>query len=204
MKKPLQTILILAFIFSLAAISYAQGRQTGTIYGLVVDEEGNPLPGATVTLTGTGLMGQRTYITSEAGRFRFPALSPGEYQVRVEMPGFKTIVRKGLIVRVGQTTEVKIEMAMSAIEEEVEVVAESPVVDVKSSKASINYSAEFISSIPMNRDLYDIQNSIPGAIADGAEYRRTSSILGGTVRSALYALDGVPMNDPATFYSMAN
>lgn len=204
MKKPLQTILILAFIFSLAAIAYAQGRQTGTIYGLVVDEEGNPLPGATVTLTGTGLMGQRTYITSEAGRFRFPALSPGEYQIRVEMPGFKTIVRKGLIVRVGQTTEVKIEMPMSAIEEEVEVVAESPVVDVKSSKASINYSAEFIASIPMNRDLYDIQNSIPGAIADGAEYRRTSSILGGTVRSALYALDGVPMNDPATFYSMAN
>jgi hypothetical protein len=56
----------------------------------------------------------------------------------------------------------------------------------------------------MNRDLYDIQNSIPGAISEGRDYRRTSSILGGTVRSQLYALDGVPMNDPATFYSMAN
>jgi len=204
MKDLVKVFLILFFVFSLVAISFAQGRQTGTLYGLVVDEEANPLPGATVTLTGTGLMGQRTYITTEGGRFRFPALSPGEYEIRVEMPGFKTVIRKGLILRVGQTTEVKIEMTMSTIEEEVEVIAESPVVDVKSSKASINYSADFIASIPMNRDLYDIQNSIPGAIADGAEYRRTSSILGGTVRSALYALDGVPMNDPATFYSMAN
>jgi hypothetical protein len=56
----------------------------------------------------------------------------------------------------------------------------------------------------MSRDLYGIQNSIPGAISEGVDYRRTSSILGGTVRSQLYQLDGVPMNDPATFYPMAN
>jgi hypothetical protein len=56
----------------------------------------------------------------------------------------------------------------------------------------------------MNRDLYGIQNSIPGAVSEGVDYRRTSSILGGTVRSQLYQLDGVPMNDPATFYPMAN
>ncbi|MGD8540224.1 MAG: hypothetical protein PVI66_16040, partial [Candidatus Aminicenantes bacterium] len=64
--------------------------------------------------------------------------------------------------------------------------------------------AEFLATIPMNRDLYGIQNSIPGAVSEGVDYRRTSSILGGTVRSQLYQLDGVPMNDPATFYPMAN
>ncbi|MBE0460457.1 MAG: TonB-dependent receptor [Candidatus Aminicenantes bacterium] len=204
MKNILKLPIILLLAFGLAVFSFSQGRQTGTISGIVADEEGNPLPGATVIISSPSLLGQRLYITSATGKFRFPALLPGEYEVRVEMPGFKTVVRKGLLCSVGKTTECRICLTISAIEEEIEVVAESPVVDVGTSKVSVNYSSDFIASIPMNRDLYDIQNSIPGAISDGAECRRTSSILGGTVRSTLYALDGVPMNDPATFYSMAN
>lgn len=196
--------LILLLSLTLTSITLAQ-RQTGSIYGTVVDEEGNVLPGATVTLSGPSLLGTRTYVTSDTGKFRFPALSPGpKYELKVEMSGFKTTIRKGLIVSVGKSTEVTITLEVATIEEEVTVTAESPVVDVESSKVSVNYSSEFIASIPMNRDLYDIQNSIPGAISEGRDYRRTSSILGGTVRSQLYALDGVPMNDPATFYSMAN
>jgi hypothetical protein len=120
------------------------------------------------------------------------------------MPGFKTIRRPGLIVSVGKVTEIEVVMEVTTLEEEVTVTAESPVVDAETSKTSVNYSSEFLASVPMARDLYGIQNSIPGAISEGVDYRRTSSILGGTVRSQLYQLDGVPMNDPATFYPMAN
>jgi len=194
---------ILLLAFGPASASFAQ-RQTGVIAGRVIAREENPLPGATVTISGPALMGINSYLTSNTGFFRFPSLFPGEYELRAEMPGFKTAVRKGLIVSVGKTTELTIELEVAVVEEEVTITAASPVVDVETSKASVNYSAEFLASIPMNRDLYDIQNSIPGAISEGIEYRRTSSILGGTVRSQLYALDGVPMNDPATFYSMAN
>jgi hypothetical protein len=204
-KKLLKLSLILFLAFGLTSMGLAQGRQTGSIHGTVVDEEGNFLPGATVTLSGPKVMGTKTYVTSQTGKFRFPALLPGEdYQVRVEMPGFKTTTRKGLIVSVGKTTEITITLAVATIEEEVTVIAESPVVDVETSKVSVHYASEFLASIPMNRDLYGIQNSIPGAISEGVDYRRTSSILGGTVRSQLYQLDGVPMNDPATFYPMAN
>jgi hypothetical protein len=191
--------------FALATMGYGQGTQTGTISGTVVDTEGSPLPGCTITLTGEKLLGERSFVTTETGRFRFPSLSPGSgYTVKVVISGFNTTTRPGLVVNVGRTVDIEIEMQLQTMEEEVTVTAESPVVDVATSKISVNYSADFIASIPMNRDLYDIQNSIPGAIADGADYRRTSSILGGTVRSTLYALDGVPMNDPATHYSMAN
>lgn len=189
----------------MTSITFAQGTLTGSIHGEVVDTEGNSLPGCTVMLQGPKLLGLRSYITSDTGGFRFPSLAPGgDYEVRVDMPGFKTVIRTGLIISVGRVTEIKIVMEVTTLEEEVRVTAPSPVVDVETSKVSINYSSAFIASIPMNRDLYDIQNSIPGAISDGRDYRRTSSILGGTVRSTLYSLDGVPMNDPATFYSMAN
>ncbi len=203
-KKLFKFSLIMLLALGLTSITFAQGRQTGSISGTVVDEEGNPLPGATVILTGKAVMGSLTYVTGETGRFRFPSLLPGGCEVRVEMPGFKTTTRKGLIVSVGKTTEVTITLAAATIEEEVTVTAASPVVDVETSKVSINYTSEFLASLPMNRDLYGIQNSIPGAISEGVDYRRTSSILGGTVRSNLYQLDGVPMNDPATFYPMAN
>jgi hypothetical protein len=203
--KIFKASLILLFAFGMTSIVVAQGTQTGSIHGTVVDTEGNILPGCTVTLTGPKLLGQRSYITSDTGSFRFPALSPGrDFEVRVEMPGFKTVRRPGLIVSVGMVTEVEIVMEVTTLEEEVTVTAVSPVVDVETSKTSVNYGAEFLATLPMNRDLYGIQNSIPGAISEGVDYRRTSSILGGTVRSQLYQLDGVPMNDPATFYPMAN
>ena len=202
-KKIVHVILVLLLAFGISSLSFAQ-RQTGSIHGQVTDKEKNPLPGATVSISGSALMGTSNYVTSETGLFRFPSLLPGTYEVRVEMPGFKTQLRKGIVVSVGKTTDITVDLEVATIEEEVTVVAASPVIDIKSTKINVNYSAQFLASIPMNRDLYDIQNSVPGAISEGIDYRRTSSILGGTVRSQLYALDGVPMNDPATNYSMAN
>jgi hypothetical protein len=202
-KKIFGIILVLILVLCFSSLTYAQ-RQTGSIHGQVIDKEKNPLPGATISASGPALMGVQNYVTPATGLFRFPALLPGEYEVRAQMPGFKTKILKGILVGVGKATEVSIELEVAAVEEEVTVVAKSPVVDVQSTKMSVNYTAQFLTSIPMNRDLYDIQNSIPGAIAEGIDYRRMSSILGGTLRSQLYALDGVPMNDPATNYSMVN
>ena len=203
-KKIFWVALILLLSMGLASNSFAQGRQTGSISGMILDEDGEPLPGATVTLIGTGIMGSLTYVTGETGIFRFPSLIPGECELKVEIPGFQTTIRKGLIVNVGKTTDVTINLAVAKEAREVTVTAESPVVDVETSKISVNYSSEFLATLPMNRDLYGIQNSIPGAVSEGVDYRRTSSILGGTVRSQLYQLDGVPMNDPSTFYPMTN
>jgi hypothetical protein len=204
-KKIFKVSLILLLAFGLTSTILAQGRQTGSMSGTVVDTEGNLLPGCTVTLSGPKLLGTKTYVTSDMGRFRFPAVPPGrDYQLKVELPGFKTTIRTNLIISVAKATVVTITMEITAIEEEVTVTAASPVVDIETSKVSVSYTTDFLANIPMSRDLYGIQNSIPGAISEGVDYRRTSSILGGTVRSQLYQLDGVPMNDPATFYPMAN
>jgi len=197
--------LILILAIGLTSPAFSQGRQTGSIAGIITNTQGEPLPGCTIYLSGPKLQGQKIYITYASGRFRFLALAPGgDYELVAEIPGFKTVVRPGLIVSVGKVTEVKILLDTTSLEEEVIVTASSPTVDIDTAKYSVNYSADFIHSLPINRDLYGLQNSVPGAVTDGAEHRRTSSILGGTVRSTLYTLDGVPMNDPATFYSMAN
>jgi hypothetical protein len=193
----------LFLVFALVSPVFAQ-RQTGAISGQILDKEGKPLPGATVSVSSPALMGISSYVTSDTGLFRFAALKPGEYELRAEMPGFKSYIFQSVIVAVGRTTELVVRLEEAPTEEEVTLTTASPVVDVESSKVSVNYSARFLASMPMNRDLYDIQNSIPGAVTEGVDYRRTSSILGGTVRSQLYALDGMALNDPATSYSLVN
>ncbi len=205
-KKIFKISLILLLALGFTSISFAQGRQTGSIHGSILDEEGNALPGATVTLSGPPMMGAKSYVTGETGKFRFVALPPGEYEVKAEMLGFKTYIRKGLRASVGKTTEVTITLEITTIEEEVTVTAASPTIDVQSTKMSVHYGTDFLLSIPYARDLYGIQQSLPGAIEAeaGREYTRMSSILGGTLRSTLYLLDGANMNDPTTTYLVAN
>ena len=204
-KRPLFVVFSLILVLAVGSLGFGQvGRQSGSLHGQVVDKDKVALPGATVTLSGPALMGTKSYVTAENGSFRFPLLAPGEYQVKAEMPNFQTKTMTGIIISVGKTFDVTIELETARVAEEVTVVATAPVVDVQASKMSVNFSSQFLASIPMNRDLYDIQNSIPGSVEEGIGYRRMSSILGGTLRSTLYALDGVPMNDPAVNYSMAN
>ena len=196
-------VLILILLMAIGSVAYSQ-KLTGSVKGVVEDSEGNPLPGVLVTATSPSLLGTQSFITTQEGIFRFPSLPPGIYEIATELEGFQIVKRANIVVQVGKIIEIKIQMKVSLIKEEIVVTAPSPTVDVSTSKLSLNISGDFIEKLPINRDLYDIQNMTPGAVSDGRAYRRTSSILGGTVRSNLYTLDGVPMNDPAVSYAITN
>ncbi len=204
-RKSIKVLMVALLTIGLASFLGAQGKLTGTISGTILDNEGNSLPGCTVTVTGVALQGKMTFVTTEAGAFRFPALPPGTgYTLTLEMPGFKTVLRKGLNVSIGKDTNVVINMEVTTIEEEVTVIGVSPTVDVKTSKTAVNYSKNYIYNIPMARDLYDVLNSIPGSVSEDVSYRRTSYISGGTVRGNQYSVDGVSINDPVVMYPMTN
>jgi hypothetical protein len=204
MRNPLRIFLCGSLIFFLGAFGNAQVKLTGSVNGRVLDVDTNPLPGCTVTIEGPALQGTMSFVTVAEGHFRFPALPPGTgYQCTFEIPGFRTVVRKGLIVNVGKSTNVAVTLSMSTLEEEVTVVGESPTVDVKVSKTAVNYSKNFIHNIPLERDLYSVLNSIPGSIP-ASSVSRTSYIAGGTVRGNQYNLDGVNINNPLTMPIMTN
>lgn len=204
-KNSFKFLMVFILAIGLTSFATAQGSLQGSVTGKVSDTEGNPLPGCTITLEGPALQGQMTFVSSEAGVYRFPSVPPGEnYQLTFEMPGFKTVVRTGLKVSVGKATNINLTLEMSTLEEEVTVVGESPTVDVKVSKTSVNYSKSYIYNIPMNRDLYDVLNAMPGSVSENVTYRRTSYMAGGTVRGNQYSIDGVTINDPVVMYPMTN
>ena len=201
-KKLIKITLFLCFSIVLNTAFFAQ-QQTGSIKGTIVDPEGNFLPGVTVTVASEALMKTMSYVSTETGSFRFPALPPGKYVIKAELQGFKTITRGDIIVRVGMIVSVEIPMEMSVLKEEITVTAPSPVIDVVQSKISVPLDSDLLRNIPIARDLYDIVNMAPGAISEGVIHpEENPSVHGSTVRSNTYTFDGVNMNDPVVQYPM--
>src|SRR5690348_7141970 len=80
------------------SLAYAQGVQTGTIRGVVHDEQGLAVPGVTVTVTSPALQGVRTVVTDSTGGFTMPNLPPGAYTVTYELSGFATVTQKSNVL----------------------------------------------------------------------------------------------------------
>ena len=93
-------------------------KDTGVIEGIVDDESGAVLPGATVTLLNTATNFEKILITDSRGRFRGVLLPLGPYRVTASLEGFSTLVREGLRLTVGQTIHLPLTLKIAHIEEE--------------------------------------------------------------------------------------
>ena len=112
-------------IFGSAGSLFAQGVQTGTIRGMVKDQQDLAVPGVTVTVTSPALQGPRSTVTDREGLFAVRALPPGDYQVKFELSGFATITRN-TVVPLGLVVETNITMRAANVAETVQVTAEAP------------------------------------------------------------------------------
>src|SRR5437588_12517654 len=98
-------VLSLVALLAASAIASAQS-QTGEVFGRATDSSGAVLPGVTVTLTGPVLLQPLTAVTSETGSYQFPRIEIGSYTVRFELPGFRTVVREDVRVKVGFSAQI--------------------------------------------------------------------------------------------------
>ena len=78
----------------------AWAQFNSSIFGVVSDSSGAVIAGATVTAINIGTNASRTVATNDAGGYSFPSLPPGTYTVKVEKPGFKTVVRNQIELQV--------------------------------------------------------------------------------------------------------
>lgn len=183
-------ILLCAFLLVYSSIALSQSKETGAIIGTVIDEEGAPLPGVNITISSPNIMGDRTTVTDVSGRFRVPALPPGVYSAKAELPGFNTVVRKEIRLHTTTRLTTDFTMVIATIEEEVTVIAKSPTVDVKTSEtASVTLSDELLRAMPTAQFVTGIVNLAPGVSGDVA-YGSSD----GTGIS--YQVDGVDVSDP--------
>src|SRR5438552_214554 len=94
-----------AAVLLCASLAHAQAL-TGSLFGIVKDETGAVLPGASVEVSSPALIaGPATAITDEKGQFRFPSLAPGEYTLEIALPHFASYREDAIPIRVGGSIE---------------------------------------------------------------------------------------------------
>jgi outer membrane receptor protein involved in Fe transport len=181
----------------LASLPASAQTTSGRMLGQVVDPNGEPLPGVTVTVASTAIMGgTRTAVSGESGAFRFAALPPGDYEVTATLPGFQTQTIKDLAVSVASTATANFTL-QPEFSEQVIVTAETPLVDPTASGPSVSYNSEFLKDLPTSRNFYDIMAVSPDvSLAAEDEDRLVAG--GSNVQSNNWFIDGIETTAPET------
>src|SRR5438034_4717631 len=104
----------------------AAGRvASGGITGVVRDQAGAPVPGATITATAIATNAARVIQSTGEGVFTVAGVAPGAYRVDVTLAGFKPVRRDGIRVFTGQTSRVDVVLAVGGVREQVTVTADA-------------------------------------------------------------------------------
>jgi hypothetical protein len=188
----------LALIASVPAI--AQGT-TGAIDGIVRDDQGLALPGATISVHNAATGFTRSSVSDAAGVYRFTALPIGTYEVKIDLTGFAAQSRKETVVNIGATTTVEFRMSVAGQTESISVVADAPLIDVKATGVGEVITAAQIENLPLNgRQFANLAALVPG-VSLGFHTDPTKStqfapqVAGGGGRNINYLIDGGDNND---------
>ncbi len=189
-------------VLAVAGIARAQEFRA-TIRGQVLDTSKAAVPGATVTMTNTDTNEVATTTSNAEGNYTIPFLRPGPYTLTVELSGFQTQTRTGLVLEVNQTATVNVTLGVGGVTEQVNVSAETLLETSNANRgtiidnhriaelplqsrnpfslsilaAGVNYNAQAIYLRPFDN----------GALADW-------SMNGGQNRNNEFLLDGAPNN----------
>ena len=191
-------MLALAIVFPQAAFCQLAG--SATITGTVTDSSGGVIAGADVTIRNTDTGIERKTQTDEAGIYNAAFLPPGPYEVRSAKTGFAAVLRKDLILQVGQTLTINLSLAVQVAQQEVTVTGVTPVVDTEKTEVSQVISDSAVSNLPIAGRRWDSFVLLtPNVTTDG-----TSGLVSYRGISGLYnsnTVDGA--NNNQAFFSEA-
>lgn len=190
----------MTFLTLLAVQSAWAVEVTGQIRGQVVDADGLPIPGATVTVSGPNFLGGATATSDAEGDFRFPVLPAGEYTVEVRKDGFLPYRATNLLVVTGGMVTLEVPMKLAVGGEELTIEEVRPAVDIERVQTGVVLTRETMRDIPnAGRDYQGAMAAAPGVVGSGNAYVRGSFDDGNQ-----FYIDGVNNTDPTTGTFSAN
>ena len=179
-----------------------------SISGRVTDPQGAAAPGAQVSArqTETNITGET--VTDQQGRFRFPYLKVGPYEIKVRLQGFAEATRS-LTLTVGSAFELPVPLTVAALDTSVTVTGEATVLEAARSQIAGTISQTEVRDLPMNgRNFLDLALLVPGVtptnVSSTQLFAETSAVSGpglsvGSQRnfSNNFIVDGLSANDDA-------
>ncbi len=180
----------------------------GTISGRVTDPQGAVVPGVSVSARQTETNLTRETLTDAEGRFRFPYLRVGHYEVRVRLSGFADVTRN-VTVTVGSAFELPVKLAIASLDSSVTVTADAAMLEGARTQIAGTVSQAEVQTLPLNgRNFLDLAFLVPGVSPTNTGstqlFAETSAVPGqgisvGSQRnfSNSFIVDGLSANDDA-------
>jgi hypothetical protein len=206
----LMLLLVGAFgaLFGAPRAQAQENINLASISGRVTDAQGAVVPGAQVTAkqTETNLLAEA--VTDSAGRFRFPYLRVGPYQVTVQLSGFADATRT-LTLTVGAAFDLPMSLSVGDVATGVTVTGDATVLESARSQIAATVSQTEVRDLPLNgRNFLDLALLVPGVsptnVGSTQLFAETSAVPGtglsvGSQRnfSNSFIVDGLSANDDA-------
>jgi len=163
----LSLIVAATLLFTLTTVgpiasSYAQ-ETTGGLRGTIRDPKGAVVPRATVTLTGTALLGDKKQESDSYGNYLFVNLPPGTYTLTVTAPNFNTAQWAKIAIELGENPSLDVVLKVGDTTTTVEVSTEEALIDVTSAHDETNIDALEIAELPKGTSYTSLIQLAPGA-----------------------------------------
>ncbi|MBK7930767.1 MAG: carboxypeptidase regulatory-like domain-containing protein [Bryobacterales bacterium] len=133
-----------------AALNLFAQVQSGTISGVVTDQQDAIISGAQVEIKNTGTNAVFRTQTNDSGNYTAPGLPIGDYEITAQLQGFKRTVRSGIRLQVNQNAQVNVRLEVGQLAESVEVTGEAPLVDTGSATLGAVIENRRVRDLPLN------------------------------------------------------
>ncbi len=190
----LRHVSLLLLLLLTAQLSWGQGATTAAINGIVTDEKGEPLPGATVLAIHTPTGTQYGVGTNADGRYNIQGMRVGgPYTVKVSFVGYQDGTRANIVLSLNANLRLDFPLSTSSTELGNVVVTgrPDPTINAGRTGAATNVSRDQIMELPtLSRSLTDFTRLTPQAGGGGS-----SSFGGANNRYNNITIDGAVNND---------
>lgn len=189
------TILLIALVALAPTALFGQAQTTGSVVGTVVNEAGNPVADAEVTLTSSAAQGERVVRTGANGQFTAHLLSPGQYTATVNSPGLQPAVLTFRVL-VGETLPLNVTLYPGEVAgEEIVVLGRTSPMQTPETRQSFDYTTE-VEELPIqNRNINNIAGNAPNT-QFGPQGAGQVAIAGAPAYDTVVLLDGAEISDP--------
>lgn len=204
----MRKLVVLQVVLGFTVAAFGQSNY-GVITGTVSDVQHLRLVGAAIQLKAASTGAIRRVVTNEEGLFEAAALTPDDYDVTTDAPGFAAVMQS-VRLEVGQRLAIDVILRVGPVTEGVRVTGEGPVLHTKDASVGEVIEPKSIRELPLNgRMLIDLVLTVPGShVGFGAQTgatnplywrpgQRSAVVIGGSRPNANYfLLDGATNTDP--------
>jgi hypothetical protein len=196
--------LVVRFLFSYSPVLRAQSTNA-SITGRVTDPSKALIAEAKIVAINTPTNFRYDTTTNNSGEYYLTNLPPGLYQLELEKPGFKKLIKPDVTLHVQDTIELNFEMTLGSTSESVTVQAGAPLVNTESGTVSTLIDRTFIDDMPLNgRSFQTLIMLTPGVVvtATAGDDQGQFSVNGQRADANYFTIDGVSANFGVTGYGI--